>query len=123
MIFGSTSRNKASRFIEEIPEDLIVRSRSREWKKPKPGTCLPTSAFEARVVTTESARNFGPAGVTHSEPPTVQLKAGDSVVHKTFGTGMVISAAPMGNDTLLEIAFEESGTKKLMANFARLQKA
>ncbi len=122
MIFGSTSRNKASRFIEEIPEDLIVRSRSREWKKPKPGTSLPTSAFEARVVTTESARNFGPAGVTHSEPPVVKLKAGDSVVHKTFGTGMVISTTPMGNDTLLEIAFEESGTKKLMANFARLQK-
>ena len=123
MIFGSTSRNKASRFIEEIPQDLILRSRSREWKKPKPGTCLPTSAFEARVVTTESARNFGPAGVTQSEPPIDQLKAGDSVVHKTFGKGMVISAVPMGNDTLLEIAFEESGTKKLMANFARLQKA
>jgi DNA helicase-2/ATP-dependent DNA helicase PcrA len=123
MIFGSTSRNKSSRFIEEIPVELVERSRSREWKKPKPGTDLPTSAFDARVVTTESARNFGPAGVTHSEPPIVKLKAGDSVVHKTFGTGMVISAVPMGNDTLLEIAFEETGTKKLMANFARLEKA
>lgn len=123
MIFGSTSRNKASRFIEEIPEDLVVRTRSREWKKPKPGTSLPTSAFEARVVTTESARNFGPAGVTQSEPPVVKLNAGDSVVHKTFGLGMVISTTPMGNDTLVEIAFEESGTKKLMANFARLEKA
>jgi len=123
MIFGSTSRNKASRFIEEIPEDLVVRSRSREWKKPKPGTSLPTSAFEARVVTTESARNFGPAGVLQSEPPSGVIKAGDSVIHKTFGVGMVISTTPMGNDTLVEIAFEESGTKKLMANFARLEKA
>lgn len=123
MIFGSTSRNKASRFIEEIPEDLVVRSRSREWKKPKPGTSLPTSAFEARVVTTESARNFGPAGVVQSEPPIGIIKAGDRVMHKTFGVGMVISTTPMGNDTLVEIAFEESGTKKLMANFARLEKA
>ena len=123
MIFGSTSRNKPSRFIEEMPDDLLVRSRSREWKKPKPGTSLPTSAFEARVVTTESARCFGPSNLIHSEPPVVQLKAGDSVVHKTFGTGMILSASPMGNDTLLEIAFENVGTKKLMANFARLEKA
>jgi DNA helicase-2/ATP-dependent DNA helicase PcrA len=35
---------------------------------------------------------------------------------------MVLSAVPMGNDTLLEIAFDQSGTKKLMANYARLQK-
>ncbi len=123
MIFGSTSRNKQSRFIQEIPEDLVVRTRSRSWKKPQPGTNLPTSAFEARVATTESARIFGPAGVTHSEPPVDQFKPGDSVVHKTFGTGMIVSTSSMGNDTLLEIAFETVGTKKLMANFARLQKA
>ena len=43
------------------------------------------------------------------------------VQHKTFGKGLVISATPMGNDVLLEIAFEQ-GTKKLMANFARLAK-
>lgn len=122
MIFGSTSRNKPSRFIQEIPEDLVVRSRSRSWKKPQPGTDLPTSAFEARAVTTESARNFGPAGVTQGQTPAVKFAVGDSVVHKTFGAGMIISVSPMGNDTLLEIAFDTVGTKKLMANFARLQK-
>lgn len=123
MIFGSTSRNKPSRFIGEIPEELIERSRSREWKKPQPGTSLPTSAFEARAVTTESARSFGPAGNTRSIPPAEKFSVGDSVVHKTFGSGMVISSVPMGNDTLLEIAFDKVGTKKLMANFARLQHA
>ncbi len=122
MIFGSTTRNKASRFIQEIPEELVERSRSRAWKKPQPGTNLPTSAFEARVVTTESARIFGPVGVPQGEPPAVSFKTGDGVVHKTFGTGMIVSVAPMGNDTLLEIAFDTVGTKKLMANFARLQK-
>jgi DNA helicase-2/ATP-dependent DNA helicase PcrA len=35
---------------------------------------------------------------------------------------MIVSASPMGNDTLLEIAFDTVGTKKLMANFARLEK-
>ena len=121
MIFGSTSRNKSSRFIEEIPDDLLVRSRSREWKKPKPGTELPTSSFEARTVSMRSARNFGPAAIAHDDS-FVKFKAGDSVNHKTFGVGTVISASKMGNDTLLEIAFEKVGTKKLMANFARLEK-
>lgn len=122
MIFGSTSRNKPSRFIEEIPEELLNRTRTREWKKPQPGTRLPTSAFEARAITTEAARSFGPSSFFHSEPPAVQFKAGDCVFHKTFGKGMVLSATPMGNDTLLEIAFDKVGTKKLMANFARLQR-
>ena len=122
MIFGSTSRNKMSRFVGEIPEEILAKSRSKEWKKPMPGVSLPTSAFEARAVTTHAARNFGPAGNVQSKPPVVGFRAGDAVRHKTFGEGMVISATPMGNDTLLEIAFEKVGTKKLMANFARLQK-
>ena len=47
---------------------------------------------------------------------------GDTVKHKAFGTGVVLDAKPMGNDTLLEIAFEKAGTKKVMANFAKLTK-
>ena len=47
---------------------------------------------------------------------------GCRVKHKAFGEGMVLSSTPMGNDTLLEIAFDQKGTKKLMANFAKLEK-
>ena len=43
---------------------------------------------------------------------------GDRVSHRTFGEGCILTATPMGNDTLLEIAFEQVGTKRLMANFA-----
>ncbi len=42
--------------------------------------------------------------------------------HKKFGTGMIISAEKMGNDMLLEIAFDTTGTKKLMAKVAPLEK-
>ena len=38
-----------------------------------------------------------------------------------FGTGMVLTATPMGNDTMLEIAFDKVGTKTLMANFAKME--
>lgn len=48
-------------------------------------------------------------------------KAGDAVLHNTFGKGRILSVTPMGNDCLLAIAFEQAGTKKIMANFARLK--
>ena len=122
MIFGSTSRNKPSRFIQEIPEELVERSRSRSWKKPQPGVSLPSSAQDARAAATEAARSFGPVEIDRGTGPVAHFQPGDGVFHKTFGKGMILSASPMGNDTLLEIAFDSVGTKKLMANFARLQK-
>ena len=48
----------------------------------------------------------------------LQLQKGDMVRHSAFGRGMVLTVLPMGNDALLEIAFDEIGTKKLMANTA-----
>ena len=42
------------------------------------------------------------------------------VHHTAFGKGMVLSVLKMGSDALLEIAFDSVGTKKLMANFAKL---
>ncbi len=58
------------------------------------------------------------------EPPKAgeKLCPGDSVHHKKFGDGLVLSAAPLGNDVLLEVAFDTCGTKKLMQNAARLEK-
>lgn len=41
--------------------------------------------------------------------------------HNVFGEGIIINATPMGNDTLLEISFTKVGTKRVMANFARLE--
>ena len=122
MLFGSTNRNKPSRFCMEIPEELTDRHRAREWKKPDPGMVLPVSYRETRAASVQAARNFGPAAVARAEKPSASFKPGDAVSHKTFGEGMILSASPMGNDVLLEIAFERVGTKKLMANFARLQK-
>jgi DNA helicase-2/ATP-dependent DNA helicase PcrA len=43
-------------------------------------------------------------------------------MHKVFGKGVIVSSKPMGGDAMLEIAFEKAGTKKLMANYAKLQK-
>ena len=41
---------------------------------------------------------------------------------QVFGQGVILSCKPMGSDSMLEIAFEKAGTKKLMANYAKLEK-
>ena len=121
LLFGSTSRNKPSRFLKEIPEELTEHSRSRSWKKPEPGIELPTPAAEHRTASMNAAHQFGPAVIPGAGPTKETYRTGDRVLHRTYGEGIVLTATPMGNDTLLEI--DLSGVhKKLMANYARLQK-
>ena len=120
MLFGSTSRNRPSRFSLEIPLDLINKTREQDWRKPDLGTKMPVAETELRRKSATAAMHFGQ--VTPPARSGNVFKTGDMVQHKTFGKGLVISATPMGNDVLLEIAFDGVGTKRLMANFARLAK-
>lgn len=118
LLYGSTKYNHPSEFLGEIPNEyldqtdssVVVRSASEIGQKAKPREKLAASAK-----TFSSTAAAAPSGA-------VDLKAGDTVVHKKFGKGMVVSALPVGGDVMLEIAFEESGTKKLMAKFAGLTK-
>lgn len=115
MLYGSTSHNAPSPFLEEIPEGLVEEKRKVTLSQQKPSVqraAKPKKTFD---------HSFGPAAPKPSAPAG-SYRVGDTVGHKLFGTGVVFSAQPMGNDTLLEIAFEKAGTKKLMANFARLTK-
>lgn len=125
MIFGMTNRNRVSRFVEEIPETLVEHTRSRDY-----------SARPVSMSSFGGAKPFGEAPKTKSvaeaggftpkprvkPAPAGTYRVGDTVLHKAFGTGLIVSATPMANDTLLEVAFDKVGTKKLFANFARLTK-
>ena len=125
MIFGMTNRNRVSRFVEEIPAMLIEHTRSRDY-----------SARPVSMPSFGGAKPFGEAPKTKSvaeaggftpkprvkPAPAGTYRVGDTVLHKAFGTGLIVSATPMANDTLLEVAFDKVGTKKLFANFARLTK-
>lgn len=122
MLYGTTSRNPASRFLREIPENVTEDVTVRMFSN---------SSFGGRKIGGETqkssyARRFGQsghtAGKTAPSAPAGSYSAGDTVRHKTFGTGVILSVQPMGNDTLLEVAFDKAGTKKMMANFARLEK-
>ncbi|MCL1832800.1 MAG: hypothetical protein FWG45_07865, partial [Oscillospiraceae bacterium] len=66
------------------------------------------------------------ASVSKTKPPplvnAVKYEAGERVKHKVFGEGFITEISDMGNDSLLEIAFDNVGTKKIMANFAKVEK-
>lgn len=120
MLYGTTNRNMASRFLREIPfgvtKDITVKAFT-------PRGAFTRSAFaeNTHVQNSSSAHKFGQVDFERSNS-SARFEVGDTVRHKAFGTGVVLSANPMGNDVLLEIAFDRAGTKKLMSNFAKLEK-
>lgn len=120
MLFGMTNRNRKSRFLKELPEELLNEESEgliqqpdfeREYSDVKfdSGMSLQKQlAFKKRAKTkTDSDQNF---------------EVGNRVLHNIFGEGTVLAAKRMANDTMLEVAFDTKGTKKIMANFARLKK-
>ncbi len=112
LLYGRTSATMASRFLREIPEDHVVRKGGyhppQTSRQPVfTGQQMPTRSPLRALERPAAARN------TYLE-----LNKGDMVEHSGFGRGMVLSVIRMGGDALLEIAFDNIGTKKLMAKTA-----
>ena len=121
LMFGSTMHNKPSRFASEIPERLLERTGVTSYSSFTHSDRALEDNFGAESFVKKPQRGFSASPASKSASGTV-YKIGDTVTHKAFGTGVVLSAKPVGNDTLLEIAFENAGTKKIMANFAKMTK-
>ena len=138
LLFGRTSANLPSRFVKEIPEDRVEftgrQRRERpmygdsDWSREESFSQVRTyggdggfSQVPRRPAASAASRPKTAAAYRQSRPkaqPLPQLRKGDMVRHTAFGTGMVLSVQPMGGDALLEIAFDNVGTKKLMLKAA-----
>lgn len=115
MLFGRTSANPPSRFLEEIPEQLVRRMGSRPKAPPQPRQ-------EYRSAASLPSRNKKPVPTAAPRTaPKVSLQAGDQVEHRAFGRGTVTKVQPVGGDALLEIAFDRVGTKRLLFKTAMAQ--
>ena len=148
MLYGRTSANRASRFLEEIPEENM------RWEsKPEPrfggmehdGTFGGDRYEDGWGSSPARAGGAWSSGGVHSyrapaqapqrplasvqqasstrknaapAAPLLQLQQGDMVEHTAFGKGMVLSVRPMGGDALAEVAFDTVGKKKLMLKSA-----
>ena len=123
MMFGMTNRNLPSRFLKEIPDELCVITGTRAFTPTQRSSSFGEDygAFgrSQRERSTQSFKSsFTPSPASKSTE--CAFTVGQQVKHSVFGVGMVIKAVPMAGDTMLEIAFDSVGTKKLMANFAKL---
>ncbi len=125
MLYGRTSAALASRFLKEIPEEYIVRKGGfRRAQEPANsyGNSF-GSSYSSYTSYSNPVRKLQnkpmPSSVAASAKATyLELNKGDMVLHAAFGKGMVLSVMKMGGDALLEIAFDDIGTKKLMAKTA-----
>lgn len=122
MLFGSTTYNKVSRFVNEIPDNLLYFTGDK--KTFSSGASF--SGGDKVSVGSYAKPSYTAGSFSAYKKPAVQsgvvYNVGDSVLHKVFGKGMVMKAEKMGNDTMLEIAFDKAGTKTLMANFSKMEK-
>lgn len=127
MLYGATTYRRESRFVGEIPSQLVERTgEERRSSTPSYLSGGAGSRGGTRIsVGSKPQSAYAPKLGGYQKPAAqsgVTYAVGDSVFHKVFGKGMIVSAERMGNDTLLEIAFDKAGTKKLMANFCKMEK-
>ena len=125
MLYGHTTYSKESCFVGEIPVELLNRTEKKRQTAFDTHYTTRTAATP-NTIGGESKQSRAPQKSPFYQKPAVKsgvsYSVGDMVLHKVFGKGMVMSADKMGNDTLLEIAFDKAGTKKLMANFCKMEK-
>ena len=114
MLFGMTTSNPRSRFLGEIQGDCMEQVQSK--KNVAAGTrkveMVQSISLQQQLA---SRRNHHPQ---KTAAKSVNYSVGARVRHKIFGEGTILAVTDMANDSMLEIGFDQVGTKKVMANFA-----
>ncbi len=122
MLFGRTTANRVSRFIDEIPEEhLEKRNIPKGYGYSERSQVQKEFSFRASSQQSYKRPVAPPAAAPKpkaAEKP--QFSVGDRVRHKAFGEGKLVKMSPMGNDYLIEIEFDSGTAKKLMLRAAAL---
>jgi DNA helicase-2/ATP-dependent DNA helicase PcrA len=113
-IFGNTTYNRVSRFVDEIPDNLLdyvgeSTSKSQDIK------------LSVGIVNPDTWKQRTAMFSQASEVDCENLEVGLRVIHKKFGKGTITSKVENDNDYMLEINFDDYGMKRLMASFAKLK--
>ncbi len=115
--FGTTKAGKISRFIDEIPENLLVK-KGRPVMRQLEEKLSGREADEQRYMDQNYPDDFG-----QDTEPQPEVKNGDRVKHKIMGKGTVIKIEPYGDDYKVTVLFEKHGKKVLSARYAGLVKS
>ena len=136
MTYGKTEFNRRSRFVDEIPENYCdyeegwgdrMEDEQRAFVNQYSSYGSKNTVRTGRVNAEDAPWNKTPSyskpiPKSTPKPASEIFAAGQAVTHPIFGDGMILSAKPMSNDVMYEVAFDKVGTKKIMGNFAKMSK-
>ncbi len=109
--WGTPSYNPPSRFLDEVPNDLV------HWERTEPARQAPA---QARVAALGLARGTLRGGLGNR--PLIALEVGDKVTHDAFGVGSVVESRGLGDKAQAQIDFGSAGVKWLLLRYAPLEK-
>ncbi len=132
-IFGNTNIGTLSRFVREVPKELMKLPRSLQNRmtlggsgaslgaraNPDEYSQVPPGWDDADAGSRAAAKAKGPSSAAKPETP---LKIGDKAKHAVFGVGVIVALIGSGEDAQVSIAFPNIGVKKLALSYARLEK-
>ena len=111
--WGAPQYNPPSRFLDEIPADLL------DWQRLGPSFSGARGSSQPAVATLAARPGVRSPG----RRPILALKSGDRVTHQTFGLGTVVRVEGEGDKSMAHVDFgTETGTKRLLLRYAPLEK-
>ncbi|MGO4944787.1 DNA helicase PcrA [Blautia sp. Sow4_E7] len=122
MIRGETQYNKVSRFVREIPRELVDLGHTIQEKKPKAEDLIPTPTKYSKMKEILQGRNYKPREFKVTKANSLDYEVGDTVRHIKFGVGIVKEIVEGGRDYEVTVEFDKVGVKKMFASFAKLKK-
>ena len=120
MVRGETQYNNVSRFVREIPPELLARKSvmPKEPKKPE----VPQNTSYQKAKEAFRTKTFDPQQFKVVKADKLDYTEGDQVSHVKFGKGTVLEITEGGRDYEVKVDFERFGVKKMFASFAKLKK-
>lgn len=117
MLFGMTMRNLPSQFLTEIDRQLIEQETSQRQSRRGISADKPES-----VQSISLQRQMASAKPQKYKAEPKEFHVGERVRHAVFGDGTVLAITKMANDAMLEVGFDQVGTKRLMASHPKIKK-
>ena len=122
MVRGETQYNRVSRFVREIPRELVDLGHTVQEHKPKiPETKSPLNSY-LQMKKSFHTKAFQPQNFKVTKADSLDYGIGDTVRHIKFGVGIVKDIVEGGRDYEVTVDFDKVGVKKMFAAFAKLKK-
>ena len=123
MIRGETQYNKVSRFVREVPRELVDLGHTIQEKKPQVENIMsPKSAYAQMKMNFQAKSSLQKKDFTVTKASSLDYGVGDTVRHVKFGVGIVKNITEGGRDYEVTVDFDKVGVKKMFAGFAKLKK-